>query len=428
MVSTFTRCVIVCCLLFWLSSCIQSPAQLSDANPELASAEVPAIGSRKSELLPGSDLLVRAKALAQAMTDRELVGQLIMTGVSGTGSLPQQDRHLVEDLLPGAILLFGYNIPADPLDLSLLQEDLRRLTPPGGLLPFIAVDHEGGTVFRFKTGLTTLPSAVRLAAGGLEAAALAGRIAGRELSAIGISMNLAPVFEALDATNAAFLNSRAWSSDTDTAAALAAAFTLSCQAAGVASVAKHFPGNAALDPHLGLPVLDIGVAELESRYLKAFAKAVSAGTAAVMVSHVLVPAIDPDLPLTLSAPGISLLRDRLLFQGIIMSDDLSMEAIAGARSPSTAAIMALRAGVDMLMISGIRQAILVRNAILSAIGTGQLDREALVASATRILSQKLRFSLDRLDAESCGDPSIRRAYLQTLVHDNRRALELMLTN
>jgi beta-N-acetylhexosaminidase len=89
-----------------------------------------------------------------------------------------------------------------------------------------------------------------MAEGGIEAASLAGRIAGTELASLGISMNLAPVFEALDSHNAGFLGSRAWSSDAGTAAALAAAFASSCQAAGVAAVAKHFPGNAAVDPHL----------------------------------------------------------------------------------------------------------------------------------------------------------------------------------
>ena len=364
-----------------------------------------------------------AREMAGALSDRELAGQLIMTGVDGTGSIPNPSRQLLADLQPGAVLLFGYNIPADPLDLGLLEEDLRHLMLPQGLMPFIAIDHEGGSVFRFKSGLTRLPAANVMAAGGLEAARLAGRIAGTELSSLGITMNLAPVFEALDSHNDEFLDTRAWSADTETAASLAAAFAGSCQAAGVAAVAKHFPGNAALDPHYGLPVLDVDLEELESRYLRVFANAVAIDTAAVMLSHVLVPVVDPDLPVTLSAAGISLLRDSLGFQGIIMCDDLAMEAISGDRSPDAAALMALEAGVDMIMVSSTRQAIQVRDAMLRALEGGQLERQALVESASRIITQKLRFALHRNEPD---EREAKRAGLAALVHANRKTLALIM--
>ncbi|OHD80459.1 MAG: hypothetical protein A3J97_08645 [Spirochaetes bacterium RIFOXYC1_FULL_54_7] len=236
-------------------------------------------------------------------------------------------------------------------------------------------------------------------------------------------MNLAPVFEALDGHNNAFLGTRAWSDDTGTAAALAAAFAGSCQAAGVAAVAKHFPGNAALDPHYGLPVLDIGLEELESRYLQAFAAAVEADIAAVMLSHVLVPVIDPDLPVTLSLPAIGLLRDRLGFKGIIMSDDLAMKAISGDMTPGAAALLALHAGVDLVMVSGTRQAIQVRDAIVGALETGQLKRATLTGSAARIMAWKLRLALDRDEPD---EREARRANLATLVRTNRIALESIL--
>lgn len=365
----------------------------------------------------------RARSMAMALSNRELAGQLIMTGVDGAGKIPEPSRQLIADLLPGAILLFGYNIPADPLELGFLDEDLHRLVPSGGLMPFIAVDHEGGSVFRFKSGLTRLPAAKVMAKGGLEAARLAGRISGTELASLGISMNLAPVFEALDGHNDAFLGSRAWSDNANTAAALAAAFVSSCQAAGVAAVAKHFPGNASLDPHYGFPVLDISYDELESIYLRTFAAALAADTAAIMLSHVLVPVIDPDLPVTLSTAGIGLLRERLGFTGIIMTDDLAMEAISGNRTPGAAALMALQAGVDMVMVSGTRQAIQVRDAIVGALETGQLDRSALVGSAARIMTWKLRLALDRDEPD---EREARRTSLALLVRDNRAALESIL--
>jgi beta-N-acetylhexosaminidase len=421
---TFNSLIAIISLTLLSIACQPGTAGVAVAVMDLPASGMPGSSFSGTEASPVPDpFMARARSMAMALSDRELAGQLIMTGVDGAGRIPASSRKLLADLLPGAVLLFGYNIPADPLELGILEEDLRRLVPPGALMPFIAVDHEGGSVFRFRSGLTRLPAAETMAKGGIEAASLAGRIAGTELASLGISMNLAPVFEALDSHNAGFLGSRAWSSDAGTAAALAAAFASACQAAGVAAVAKHFPGNAAVDPHYGLPVLDISLDELESRYLRTFASAVAADTAAVMLSHVIVPVVDPDLPFTLSAAGIALLRENLGFTGIIMSDDLAMAAISGDRTSGLAALMALDAGVDMVMVSGIRQAVQVRDSIAGAIGTGQLKRAALEESASRIMSWKLRLALDRDEPD---EREFRRTRLASLVRDNQVALESIL--
>jgi beta-N-acetylhexosaminidase len=408
-------------------ACKPATVRVNMPEIELAAVAVPAASDLLTTPRPArrepNPFMVKARGMASALSDRELAGQLIMTGVDGAGRIPGPSRQLLADLLPGAVLLFGYNIPPDPLELGRLWEDLHQLVPSGGLMPFIAIDHEGGSVFRFKSGLTRLPSARAMSAGGLEAARLAGRIAGTELASLGISMNLAPVFEALDGHNDAFLDSRAWSDDPAEAAALAAAFASSCQASGVAAVAKHFPGNAAIDPHHGLPVLDVSFEELEAWYLQSFAVAVSTDISAVMLSHVLIPVVDPELPVTLSPAAIGLLRDRLGFEGIIMSDDLAMAAISGARSPEAGALMALQAGVDLIMVSGTRQAVQVRDAILRALEGGQLEREALIGSAARIMAQKLRFALHRDEPD---EREARRAGLKALVQNNRIALESIL--
>ena len=155
----------------------------------------------------------------------------------------------------------------------------------------------------------------------------------------------------------------------------------------------------------------------------AFTKAVAVDTSAVMLSHVLVPVIDQDLPVTLSAAAIGLLRNTLGFNGIIMSDDMAMSAISGSRSPEAAAVLALDAGVDMIMVSSTRQAIQVRDAILGALEGGQLNRQALVGSASRIMAQKLRFALHRNEPD---EREARLAGLAALVQDNRKAFSSIL--
>lgn len=122
-----------------------------------------------------------AQTLVSAMSDDELLGQLLMIGVDGTSRLAKASVQQLEAVKPGAILLFGYNVSATPQDLASLTAAIRAAAGLSRLPPFIAIDHEGGSVFRFKGGLTRLPSAQVLGAAGTEAARAAGRAAGSEL-------------------------------------------------------------------------------------------------------------------------------------------------------------------------------------------------------------------------------------------------------
>ena len=373
----------------------------------------------------------RARLIVSTMTDDELAGQVMMTGVDGVERLSAPSRARLLALKPGALLLFGYNLSSSPKSAASLAADIRSAAaiPTGAsaatigvLPPFIAIDHEGGDVYRFKGGLTRLPAARRMGSGASTAEAVsaaAGVAAGTELRALGVTMNLAPVVEALTAANGAFLGDRAWSDEPARAATLAAIFIEACQEGGTAAVAKHFPGNAAADPHRGLPVLRISVAELERGYFVPFRKAIAAGVAAVMLSHAIVPAIDPDLPSSLSARAIGMLKGKLGFRGIVMTDDLVMAALAGRGGPGAMAVMALSAGADMLMVSGGKAVPEVRDALLAALAGGSLSRDRLKDAAARIVAQKLRFGLD---TETDGDRDAALAALETTVARNGAAL------
>ena len=374
----------------------------------------------------------RARLIVAAMTDGELASQVMMTGVDGVERLSKPSYDRLDAMRPGAVLLFGYNLSADPRSVASLAADIRAAASvptgaspsSGGLLPpFIAIDHEGGDVYRFKGGLTRLPSARRMGSGpgstARAASVAAGAAAGTELRALGITMNLAPVVEALTADNAAFLGTRSWSDEPEKAASLAALFIGACQDGGVAAVAKHFPGNAASDPHRGLPVLRVSLAELDGSYLQPFRQAIGAGVAAVMLSHAIVPAIDPESPSSLSARTIGLLKGGLGFRGIVMTDDLVMAALAGRGGPGEVAVKAISAGADMLMVSGGKAVAEVRAALLAALADGSLGRDRLTDAAARIVAQKLRSGLD---SETDGDREERLGRLESIVVRNGVAL------
>ncbi|HPB65684.1 MAG TPA: glycoside hydrolase family 3 N-terminal domain-containing protein, partial [Spirochaetales bacterium] len=225
-------------------------------------------------------LLSRAETIADSLDDEGLVGQLMMIGVEGVGRPSNASRLILERIRPGAVILFGFNVDDDPRSVASLAGAVRDACSVDtarirSLPPFVAIDHEGGGVYRFKGGLTRLPAAATMGLAGAAAASAAGSAAGTELRALGVTMNAAPVVEALNEANRGFLAGRAWSDDPAEAAKLSASFIVSCQRGGAAAVAKHFPGNAEVDPHRGLPVLTASRAVVEGAYLAPFRAAVN---------------------------------------------------------------------------------------------------------------------------------------------------------
>jgi len=363
--------------------------------------------------------IAEARTIVAAMDDDELVGQLLMIGIDGVSRLSQASQDNLRAVRPGAILLFGYNVSDKPAMLAGLLAQARDAAGVRGLPPFIAIDHEGGSVYRFKGGLTRLPSAKALGAAGDEAARVAGSVAGSELLALGVTMNLAPVVEALSEANRAFLVDRAWSTDPVAAGRLAAEFIGACQSQGVAACAKHFPGNGHADPHEALPVIAAAKPELQRQYYEPFRQAVNGGVAAIMMSHALLQAVDQKTPASLSAPVIAELKIGLGFSGIVLTDDLVMAALGKAGGPGAAAVAALSAGADMLMVSGGPAVELVRRAVRAALADGRLPRERLKDAATRIVAQKVRFGLA---SATEADRESRLAALEQTVSHNRAAL------
>lgn len=391
---------------------------------ELAAAT--ALGLSEALVQSEADRLVsEARGRIESWDESALAGQALMVGVGGSVRLAPESRRLLEEIRPGAVLLFGYNVEGGPRGLSSLCQEITLAAARDGLPPFIAIDHEGGRVYRFKAGLTRLPSAARLGRAGLSAAAAAGEIAGTELRALGVTMNLAPVVEAGDEANASVLGDRAWARSPETAAELAAAFIASCEAAGVAAVAKHFPGNGSVDPHRGPSRLEASGSEAERRYLEPFSRAIDAGVSSVMLSHAIAPFLDPELPASLSPTALARLRGELGFQGIAMTDDVQMAAVEGLGTPGQLAVAALRAGADLIMVSGQAVAREARDALRAEAILDPRFKDRLRDAAARQVAQRLRFGLDIDTPEAAAS---RLEGLADLVESNRARLEALLAS
>ncbi len=209
--------------------------------------------------------------------------------------------------------------------------------------------------------------------------------------------------ELLTDENKRFLGSRSYGREASKVDAVAGAYIRGLQAGGVAAVAKHFPGNAGEDPHLVLPELDIPKAIYERDCLPRFASAIRNRVSSVMLSHVVFGAVDPGHPASLS-PAIvgGELRKRLGFAGVAITDDLGMKALSSSMSPERSAVAALAAGADLLMLTDMRAAFPVRDAIVAAVRERRLGPGRLDEAVTRILELKRRFRMGE-----ALDPAVR---------------------
>ena len=325
-----------------------------------------------------------------ASSPRRLAGQLLIVRMEATATDGLRER--VRDGELGGVILFPPE-GTDPAALGEQIEALRRVAERAGTpAPLVAIDQEGGEVER----LPSLPpdrSAPEIGRAGEPAAAAEGRATGRALRALGIDVDLAPVLD-VPSVDGAFIASRAFSSDPGRAAARAVAFGTTLQAEGVAATAKHFPGlgmavaNTDLEPS---PV-DASRAELEAG-LAPFEAAIDAGFELVMVSNATYPAFDPDRPASLSRRIVDgVLRERLGFEGAVITDDLGAGGIAGAGiDEATAAVESARAGADLLLFA-LTEGTVAADALAGAIRSGDLDRERLLASCARTTALRARLA------------------------------------
>ncbi len=331
------------------------------------------------------------------MSLRDMVGQMFVVSVSGT-----EPDYYIEKMIRerniGGVLLFGYNMQDEAQTRSLVDslQSLAIDTEPAVPL-FVAVDQEGGGVSS-APWVTPQPAAAKIGGRGdpEEARAVAEQI-GSELRRAGVNTDFAPV---VDTGFGAAIGDRSYGEDPALVSQMGAAAVEGFEAAGIVSAAKHFPnhGVATIDSHVGFPVVEHNLPEILSNDLPPFEAAAEAGVPMVMVGHLIYPAIDPDRPASLSRPTIKLLRKELNFDGIVVTDDLSMagasgEGSAGGSTP-VAAVSAVKAGIDLLVISGPAQEQAdAYKAVVAAVESGEISEGQIERSAERIVKAKRNYPL-----------------------------------
>jgi beta-N-acetylhexosaminidase len=344
-----------------------------------------------------------------SMSLAEKVGQLFIVGFEGTEVTPELEAWMSAYGWGGAIL-FGRNVES-PAQLLLLTRGLQRLVQARGHPPLlIAIDQEGGRVARLKAPFTSFPSAAMVGRMGSEQLTYrVGRALATELRAVGITVGMAPVLDVLSNPANTVIGDRAFSTDPHEVARLGTAFMCGMHAAGVLAVGKHFPGHGdtLLDSHVALPACDRTVAQLNACELLPFQAAIAAGLEAIMTAHVVYKAWDASLPATLSSAILtSVLRGKMGFQGVVISDDLGMAAVSETMRWEEVAVQALRAGVDLLLICHQRKRQEQAYArVLSAVQRGALPETLVDRAVARIHTCKSRLHHLLKDAVTPAPPA-----------------------
>jgi beta-N-acetylhexosaminidase len=326
----------------------------------------------------------------------EKAGQLIVTRINGyhlnlkSEAVRRIDAQVRELGIGGLIISRG-----DPLEMVTF---LNRLQALARLPLLVAADFEWGAGVQAPHGATALPGAMAIGAAGSEELAEAhGRMTAREGRAMGIHMTYAPVVDVNNNADNPIINIRAFGEHPELVGRLAAAFIRGAKAGGMLTTAKHFPGHGdtAVDSHRALATIPADRERLGRLELSPYRAAIGAGVDAVMVGHLAVPALDPSgAPATVSKPIVTdVLRGELGFRGLIVTDGMEMRGITDAFEPGEAAVRALEAGQDVILISPDPQK--AKDAIVAAVRSGRLSQARLDESVLRLLRAKQAAGLDR---------------------------------
>jgi len=324
-------------------------------------------------------------------SDLSTVGRHFLVGLQKSASFTEHDERLLAALRPAGIILFRDNfkrgVPYEEWLDSYGELIARARACIGRKQILISIDHESGAVFRPPPPITNFGAAAKWSARGADI----GAAMAVELRSLGINLNYAPVVDIHTNPANPVIGSRSFGTEADTVTAGARSFLQALEQGGVLGCPKHFPGHGdtSVDSHYDLPVVNRTLEELRRRELLPFAAMVQAGARITMSAHILYPAIDPRSPATLSKFWLSdVLRGEMGFQGVITTDDIGMGAVSALFGKPGAAVKALQAGCDLLMMSAhwteTNRTVELAQDLLEGLNSGTLDARIFQASETRI--------------------------------------------
>lgn len=385
--------LLLACLLL-LASCAPSSTSATYPTPTATRASIVlAPQPTKNPTLNDSELATR---IVQGMSLEEKLGQMVI--VEFYGSVLNSDlQQMIQQSHVSGVLIENKNGNAQTR--AQLVALNRGMQGAAHIPLFISTDYEGGVVNELRQITGERPSEAQIGASGdPQQVYQAGHAAAADLSGLGLNVNFMPIVDVLTNTNNPGLPQRSFGSDPKLVTNMGRAYLKGLTDGGIVGCLKHFPGlgSATIDPHYSLPHMDRSLATLNAVDLVPYRTLIQEGNVPmVMVTHILNPQLDPNLPTSLSPHVVSgLLRKDLNFQGVIISDTLWMGGISNTYSLTQAAILAVKAGIDLLLgPRGLSETVTMLYGLQQAVKAGQIAVGQIDASVTRILELKLKYRI-----------------------------------
>ncbi|WP_246027627.1 beta-N-acetylhexosaminidase [Lysinibacillus antri] len=342
---------------------------------------------------------VKSQELAKIisnMTLDEKIGQMIFAGISGP-TLSPADYKLLEQHKVGGLIFFKKDLTSSNQILQLLN-DIKSINSKNDFPLFLGIDEEGGRISRLPNEFISLPSSQVIGKSNVSFAYEIGTILGKELSNFGFNLNFAPVLDVNSNPNNPVIGDRSFGNNPELVSSYGIETMKGMQSQNVIPVVKHFPGHGdtSVDSHLDLPIVNKSKEQLDALELIPFKEAIKYGTDVVMIAHILLPEIDPQYPASMSAEIITnILRSEMGYDGVVITDDMTMKAVTNNYSLSYAAVQSIKAGSDIVLIAhhydDVSSTI---NALKQAVQKGEITENRIDESVKRILLLKETYKLD----------------------------------
>lgn len=398
------RSVFIAVMIFVLAftgACAPKQAPSAERPPENSGTDVRPPGGGSNSAGSGKSSSSEeeadpARRKLEQLSTAEKIGQLVLVGVEGTEP-DDTARRFIESYHVGGFIFYKNNIDNAKQAVGFLNK-LKAMNEGNQVPLLLSVDEEGGRVTRMPQEFQALPSARVIGdAGSTGLASGLGGVIGRELSGFGLNMDFAPVLDINSNPDNPVIGNRSFGSEAGIVSEMGLAMLQGIRQEGVIPVVKHFPGHGdtSVDSHLGLPVVEQELERLRQLELIPFARAIEDGADVVMVAHLLMPKLDPEQPASFSKAVITdVLRGELGFEGVVITDDMTMGAIVKHYDIGEAAVKFIQAGGNIVMVGHQRERQLaVIHALTAAVNKGEIPAEMLDERVYSILKLKEKYGL-----------------------------------
>lgn len=344
---------------------------------------------------PEKELPVTISEVIENMSVEEKIGQMIFSSISGT-ELGAEEEKLIHQYKVGGIIVNKKNITS-PSQMVAYMNSLKEENKNNVPL-FFGIDQEGGRIAKLPGDLRAIPSHFEIGKQNDPSFALEiGTVLGKLVSSFGFNVNFAPVLDINSNPENPVIGDRSFGINPDVVSKLGIQMMKGIQGENIIPAIKHFPGHGdtSVDSHDELPVVQKTMPELEQMELIPFKQAIAEGADMVMIAHILLPSIDLEFPSSMSEAIITdLLREKIGFDGVVITDDMTMEAITNSFDIGKASVMSVKAGADIVMVAHeFENVVKAITALTTAVENGEITEERIDQSVERILKLKNKYSL-----------------------------------